>query len=371
MQFTSSLVETEIVQEPRVSLLEESRSKIFWVDPRDDSRWSDLVNRLSGSVFHSPDWIRVLADTYGWNPSALVVINDSGEPIAGIPFCHVSDVLGDRVVALPFSDYCDPLATDKTTWRLLSNRLIRQGCRINLRCLRNALPLEDKRFFTVSRAKWHALDLRPNIESLWRRIDDSAQRAIRKSQREGIRVRVAQSEKELRTFFEMHFKVRKYKYGLFAQPYTFFQNIWRHFVEKGQGFLLLAVKEDKILAGDFFLEWNGTLYYKFNASFAENLLFRPNDLLIWEAIQCGKSRGFASLDFGLSDWDQEGLVRYKRKFGVEEGTISFLRHEPEGAVPMNNDVREILSNVTRTFTDHRVPDLMTELAGGFLYKLFV
>jgi len=360
-----------IVEERSGSRIAETPSKIIWVDPRTDTTWSHLVNRLSGSVFHSPDWIRVLADTYGWNPSALVVIGDSGEPVAGIPFIHVSDVLGDRAVALPFSDYCDPLVTDKTTWRLLSDRLLEKGCRINLRCLRNALPLEDERFSTVRQAKWHALDLRPDTESLWREIDDSAQRAIRKSLREGIRVRVAQCEKELRTFFEMHLKVRKYKYGLFAQPYTFFQNIWRHFVKKGHGFLLLAVKEDKILAGDFFLEWNGTLYYKFNASFAEDLLLRPNDLLIWEAIQRGKSRGFATLDFGLSDWDQEGLVRYKRKFGVEEGTISFLHHEPDGAPPMNNEVREILSKVTRTFTDHRVPDSMTELAGGFLYKHFV
>jgi len=51
-----------------------------------------------------------------------------------------------------------------------------------------------------------------------------------KSQREGLVVRLAQSEEELRAFFEMHLKVRKYKYGLLAQPYRFFQNIWRHFI---------------------------------------------------------------------------------------------------------------------------------------------
>lgn len=359
-----------IAQEPRISELEETRSKVICVDPRTDDAWSNLVSQLSGSVFHSPDWIRVLADTYGWNPRALVVTEEGGEPVAGIPFFRVSDVFGNRVVALPFSDYCDPLVTDKTTWCLLIEQLIQQGCRIDLKCLRNTLPLEDERFATVSQAKWHALDLRPSTETLWRRIDDSAQRAVRKSQREGISVRIAQSENELRTFFEMHLKVRKYKYGLFAQPYTFFLNIWRHFVKKGQGFLLLAAKEDKILAGDFFLEWNGTLYYKFNASLMEELPLRPNDLLIWEAIQLGKSRGFASLDFGLSDWDQEGLVRYKRKFGVEEGTISFLRHEPNGQSPVNSEMREILSRVTRSFTNRLVPDPMTELAGGFLYKLF-
>ena len=51
-----------------------------------------------------------------------------------------------------------------------------------------------------------------------------------------------------------------------AQPFVFFQNIWRHFVDQQNGFLLLALYQDKIVAGDFFLEWKDTLYYKFNAS---------------------------------------------------------------------------------------------------------
>ena len=106
----------------------------------------------------------------------------------------------------------------------------------------------------------------------------------------------------------MHLKIRKYKYGLLAQPFLFFQNIWRHFVESQRGFLLLAVLDDKILAGDLFLQWKDTLYYKFNASIPEDLSHRPNDLLIWEAIQQAKKQGLQFLDFGLSDFDQEGLV---------------------------------------------------------------
>ncbi len=154
-------------------------------------------------------------------------------------------------------------------------------------------------------------------------MHDSTHRAIRKSERAGLTVRVSRSEQDLRTFFEMHLKVRKYKYGLLAQPYSFFQNIWRHFVDVQHGFLLLAIHEDKIVAGDFFLDWKDTLYYKFNASVPGDLPYRPNDLLIWEGVRHAKERGFTYLDFGLSDIDQEGLIRYKRKFGTEEKTISF------------------------------------------------
>ena len=345
--------------------------KVAGVDPRTDALWSGLVRRLPSSVFHSPGWLQVLSDTYGWEPSAYVALDNQGEPQAGIPFCRVSDAVGDRIVALPFSDYCDPLANDPETWRLLTDRLLPTRCPVSLRCLQNRLALEDERFVVVKRAKWHGLDLRPDSDTLWQGMDASAHRAIRKSRREGISVRVAQSEQELRTFFEMHLKIRKYKYGLLAQPFLFFQNIWRHFVEDKRGFLLLAVDGDKILAGDFFLEWKQTLYYKFNASLMEDLSHRPNDLLIWEAIQCAKSRGFTLLDLGLSDWDQEGLVRYKRKFGAREETISFLR-SAASALPTSteNEMRNLLARLTTRFTDQLVPDLVTERAGEDLYRLF-
>src|SRR2546430_4689164 len=205
------------------------------------------------SVFHSPSWMRVLSDTYGWELSAYLVLNDRGEPQAGLPFCKISDMLGERIVALPFSDYCDPLVSDEQSWRLLIDRLLLDHNPINLRCLHNSLPLADERFTLAKQAKWHRLDLRPELGALWDGMHDSTHRAIRKSERAGLTVRVAESEQELRSFVEMHLKVRKYKYGLLAQPYSFFQNIWRRFVDAHHGFLLLAIHEDKIVAGDFFL----------------------------------------------------------------------------------------------------------------------
>ena len=41
---------------------------------------------------------------------------------------------------------------------------------------------------------------------------------------------------------------------------------------------------------------------------------RPNDVMIWNGIRLAKERGLARFDFGLSDWDQEEHIRYKRKY---------------------------------------------------------
>lgn len=344
---------------------------IVCIDPRSDSLWGKLVDRVPSGVFHSPNWIQVLTDTYGWEAHAYVILDDHGEPCAGIPFCRIADMLGERIVALPFSDYCDPLVNDSNAWSTLVDQLLPEHLPITVRCLHNNLPLADERFSLFKQAKWHGLDLQRDLDVIWKGMHESTHRAIRKSQREGLVVRPAQSEEELRVFFEMHLKIRKYKYGLLAQPYCFFQNIWRHFVETQHGFLLFALCEDKIVAGDLFLVFKDTLYYKFNASLPGDLSHRPNDLLIWEGIQRAKNLGLKFLDFGLSDIDQEGLVRYKRKFGTEEKTISFLRYEPNGGpTTAEKEMRALLGKLTNRFTDQLVPDLVTERAGEDLYRLF-
>jgi CelD/BcsL family acetyltransferase involved in cellulose biosynthesis len=341
------------------------------IDPRTDVLWHKLLENIPSSIFHSPSWIHVLADTYGWDANAYVIVDDHGEPCAGIPFFRIADIMGERIVVLPFSDYCDPLVVDTRQWEILIEQFFPERLPVTVRCLHNNVPLADRRFSTVKTAKWHGLDLRPELDALWRAMDDSTHRAIRKAQREGVQVRLAESEQDLRAFFEMHLKIRKYKYGLLAQPFLFFKNIWRHFMESEHGFLLLAVHGDEILGGDFFVEWKDTLYYKFNASNFEALSYRPNDLLIWEGIQRAKGRGLKFLDLGLSDIGQDGLIRYKRKFGTEEKTISFLRYEPNsGPSAAEKEMRTLLGKLTMQFTNQLVPDSVTEQAGEDLYRLF-
>jgi lipid II:glycine glycyltransferase (peptidoglycan interpeptide bridge formation enzyme) len=130
--------------------------------------------------------------------------------------------------------------------------------------------------------------------------------------------------------------------------------------------------KDEIVAGTLFLEWQDTLYYKFNASKLTALSIRPSDLLIWEGIQYGKLNGYLSLDFGLSDWDQDGLIRFKRKFATEEKTISFLKYPAQDEPhPQEEQTQKLLHQLTNLLTDETVPDGITEKAGELMYRLFV
>src|SRR5690606_30698311 len=116
---------------------------------------------------------------------------------------------------------------------------------------------------------------------------------------------VAESEDDLRAFFEMHLRVRKHKYGLLAQPYRFFRSIWDNFLVPGRGRLLLARVDGRVVGGVLYLDWGDTVYYKFNASDPGDLGVRPNDLLVWEGLRRAHESGMRWFDFGVSDWDQE------------------------------------------------------------------
>lgn len=134
---------------------------------------------------------------------------------------------------------------------------------------------------------------------------------------------------------------------------------------------MLAVHNGVVIAGVLFLEWQNKLNYKINASKPDYTGFRPNDFIVWEAMNYGKNKDFEYLDFGLSDWDQEGLLRYKRKFATEEKTISFLRYSPEIFQSLREkQMRSLLPQLTDLFVDEEVPDRLTEKAGEVLYQFF-
>jgi CelD/BcsL family acetyltransferase involved in cellulose biosynthesis len=336
-----------------------------------DPRWERLTTTQPSSVFHSRRWLRVLTDTYGFRVRAHV-LGDADGPHAGMAFVDVRDFLDRRIVSLPFSDFCDPLATSAPLWRALVDDLLDQRCRVNLRCLHNTVPLDDDRFAVVDRALWHAIDVQRDEDEIWRGIPGSARRALRKANSRDVTLRVAEDEADLRAFFDLHLRVRKHKYRLLAQPYALFANIWEQFLSSDHGALILAVTDGRVIGGCLFLEWQDVLYYKFNASDHDHLAARPNDRVLWEGIRYAQKKGLQRIDLGLTDTAQDGLVRYKRKYATDERTITLLRHDPPGR-PTDRDVeaRGVLRDMTRLLTDPSVPDTVTEQAGDVLYRYFV
>src|SRR5262245_64765070 len=89
------------------------------VDPCTDPGWARLLAQPSAGLFHSPPWLRAIADTYGFPVRAWTVSDTNGTAEGGVAFCELDDLAGHRLVCLPFSDCADLLFLSSAVWRVL------------------------------------------------------------------------------------------------------------------------------------------------------------------------------------------------------------------------------------------------------------
>lgn len=319
------------------------------------------------TLFTSPEWVTVLAATYGFEFSASLATTVDG--VAGlVPYVEIADVRGERIASLPFCDYTDPLVDDAEMYRRLIEPIIARGRPFTTRSRRSPAPPSCPLLETVDVARWHGVDLSIGLEERWAGLKGSARRNVRAASRAGLAVRESARMADLETFHAMHRHVRRTKYGLLAQPRAMFSNLRDVFGSDGCT-VLLAEQDGVAVAGILFLRWRDTWYYKFNASV--DLRHRPNDLLAWEGIVRGHERGLSVLDFGLSDTAQEGLVRYKEKYATNAEDIVALAHRPAGQGDERGAATgRLLGELTALLTGPDVPDETTSGAGDLLYRYF-
>src|SRR4051812_78616 len=96
---------------------------VYRLQPLEDQRWADLVDRHPhSSVFHSVAWLEALHRTYGYELVAYTT-SSAGEPLKnGLVFCRVASwITSRRLVSLPFSDHCEPLVHSLADEELLLN----------------------------------------------------------------------------------------------------------------------------------------------------------------------------------------------------------------------------------------------------------
>jgi CelD/BcsL family acetyltransferase involved in cellulose biosynthesis len=324
-----------------------------------------------GSLFGSPPWLSAIRETYGFDINARVLEDRDGRATGALAYAELRDLAGDRIVCVPFSDYLDPVADSEGDWPALTAPLIERHLPVRLRVRTARAPLDDDRFATVGIVAWHATDLDRDEEEIHASFPPGARQNLRAARRHGVTVRFGSDLDDIRVLHDLHCETRKRKYGLLAQPRSFFENIWKAFAPADGIVVGSAIHEGEVIAAALYLVWNDVIYYKFGASRAERLSVRPNELLAWESLLLGRRRGLRTYDWGVSDLDQPGLVAYKQKFATAEGVVTVLGHTPaEQTGGAGRETGNVLGELTQLLTRDDVPDDVTRRAGEVLYRYF-
>lgn len=343
--------------------------RVVDVDPRGDPRWDVLCAGPGASLFTSPPWLDALAETYRLEPTATVVL-DGTRPVAGFAWVELDDEKGRRRSALPFCDYADPVGEwDPARWETVVAPLLEAPIRFSMRTREASLPVQDQRLAPAGAALWHARSLAAE-DHMWGSMAPGARQNVRRARRENIDISVDSGVDAILSFHPLHASLRKRKYRMLAQPAQFFRAIGDRFEALDALRVVSATVGDEVVASAVLLRWGRTAYYKFNAATARGYDCRANDLVMWTCLVVAAGWGCDSFDFGLSDADQPGLIRYKRKFAEEEAALRSF----DNGVPLDPRARELhqqVGAIASWSTRPEVPDEVTHACGSLLYRFFM
>ncbi|MHB1309167.1 MAG: lipid II:glycine glycyltransferase FemX [Limisphaerales bacterium] len=317
------------------------RRKLRFLDPLAESAWAHTLTRFpEHGVFHSAGWLRVLQDTYRFTPCHFVA-TQRGQPVAALPLMEVRSFPGGRrLVSLPFTDHCPVLTlpaaesdpgsvdgVDPTSWTDLWDGLVAAATARGFRTLEVRAVAAPVPGAIRSAEFWgHELDLSGGPDALLQGLDPAVRRALRKSEREGLNVESRTDRAAMAEYYELHGETRQ-RHGLPPQPYRFFEQIWEHLLAKGQGKVVLARHRGQKVAGAVYLHTGKQAVYKFGASRVASQSLRPNNAVMWHALQGYARDGFTRFDFGRTDLSNEGLRRFKLGWGARESAIAYYKFD--------------------------------------------
>ncbi|MEP6686626.1 MAG: GNAT family N-acetyltransferase [Verrucomicrobiota bacterium] len=335
------------------------------VDPTSDDCWDALIaTHPQSSIFHTAAWARVLSDSYGHKPVYLS-FSQLGKPAVLLPIMEVvSSLTGRRGVSLPFSDFANALFFEGFGMKSIGKHLSTLVRERRWKYLEVRGGSEFCSCATTAPTFYgHTLQLDGDPQKLRTGFIGAVRRNLGTAERSGLKVQVTWAREAVFQFYQLHVRTRR-RHGAPPQPVRFFDDVYRHLIEPGLGFVILAGPVAKPVAAAVFLTHGKNAVYKFGASDAKYQQYRANNLVMWEAIKHLSERGATSLHFGRTSPDNDGLRRFKRGWGGREEAIHHCRldsatDEWEGIAP---DSSSIAQHVFR-----RLPSAVNRWAGAFLY----
>jgi CelD/BcsL family acetyltransferase involved in cellulose biosynthesis len=157
-------------------------------------------------------------------------------------------------------------------------------------------------------------------EALMGLIDASARRNVRKAQRTGI---VAAPDAERLGVVAAIHRTNLEALGGLPKDESFFAAIPRHFAAGTDYDVYVARLDNTVVAGLLLFYFNGTVEYFTPAVDHDHRSEQPLALVLVEAMAAAARRGCRRWNWGGTWTTQDGVLRFKRKWGAREGRYRY------------------------------------------------
>lgn len=338
-----------------------------------DPRLSAFVEQQTTEPFYySQAWLDLITKLYGYSITPLITTNTAGQITGFLPLCSVrSPLTGHHLVSLPFSDHCPLLAVDETSANDLIDQAIRLALNQKVRYLELRSGVNDvlanRSDFVVGNLYACCFTpLTPDRDMIWSRLKASVRGKVRKSQKLGVQIRLAQHREDMVDFFRLHLRTRSKKHGMPTQPLGFFFELWNAFATSGVLRLLLAEYMGSVIAGSILIASGATVRHAYGASDERYLHLAPNNLLIWEAIMWACRQGYQTFDHGRTAYDNQGLMEFKRNWGAIKEPLPYYYYPHMAGLATTSESSWKFRLLTTCWK--RLPLQVAGPLGGYLYK---
>ena len=339
------------------------------IRPLDSEDWKNfLLSSESALVFHHPRWLRLLQETYHYEILAVVARDATGTIISGIPFAHIkSRLTGNRLVSLPFTDHCPVLERAEGLERVMVDKLKEYSGQIKSRYFELRTGQLEPGMEIGPEFVRHVLPLSKDTEAIFKQFDQkSVQWGIKKAQKMNVKFEFATDRSSVKRFIELNALTRK-KHGILPQPDGLFYRLRELLFQNDLGFIVQAKVEGQVVASSVFLHFNGTFFYKYNASDPRFLKYQPNNLILWEAIKFAAANNGKSFDFGRSETSNRGLVDFKKRWETNELPLVYSLHPKVDTYTAEASGKSWKSRAVSVMAT-LLPTRVCRIVGGIIYR---
>jgi hypothetical protein len=279
--------------------------------------WESLDRFKDRTVFQTREWLQFVSETQNAMP-VLAELREGGEVVgyfSGLTFTR----LGIKVLGSSFPGWTTPYMGFNLlpgTSRGVALAALEHMAWNDLTCLH--LEVSDPYFsvedgqalgFTCEFYTSYRTDLRKSEEEIFKSMDSSCRRCIRKADKSGVMIEEAHDltfadeyYEQLKDVFARQGLVPTYKLGRVRALVKYLEPTGR--------LLLLRARnpQGKCIATGIFPGFNQIAEFWGNASVRSDQILRPNEAIHWHAMRYWKLRGVE-----IYDWGGEG--EYKEKYG--------------------------------------------------------
>jgi hypothetical protein len=328
-------------------------------------RWKSFAESTGdATLYHRAPWLHLLHAAHGVKILAAV-LEYRHEISAGCLFARSRRPFSRRLVSLPDSEVCGPLAHDRGARdALLAALASHPGTPGRFEI--HGVECPPRPWETVDVFAHWSIDMQRRVEMLHRGLDRDVRRNLKHAVAAGISVSQGDSVDDLRRFYALHLDTRR-RLGVPPRPFRYFRVLHEVFGSGGALSVWIASRGNDDLAGLVLLRDGDELYAKMNAR-AVDCPNGANHLLFVSAMDEFAGR-VNSWDLGRVDIRNRGLADFKKRLGAASKPLSYA-YLP--AAPRNIS-SEVVSGPAQLASQawRRLPLWTTRVLGGVVYGLLL